>query len=66
MFEISSAPDKWQQIIRDVLTKCGEGDANIADDIIVYGRNVHEHTVYCISEYTPLARWVIQPQLTKY
>ena len=34
MFGITSAPEKYQQIIRDVLRKC-DGVANIADDLIV-------------------------------
>ena len=42
MFGITSAPEKYQQIIRDVLRKC-DGVANIADDLIVYGRGVKEH-----------------------
>ena len=45
MFGLSSAPEKYQQIIRDVLAECGEGVANIADDIIVFGRNLKEHDV---------------------
>ena len=42
MFGITSAPEKYQQIIRDVLRGC-EGVANIADDIIIHGRDVEEH-----------------------
>ena len=42
MFGITSAPEKYQQIIRDVLRNC-DGVANIADDLIVYGRGVKEH-----------------------
>ena len=43
MFGVSSAPEKYQQIIRDTLAQCGVGVANIADDIVVYGSNVDEH-----------------------
>lgn len=43
MFGVSSAPEKYQQIIRGVIAKCGAGVANIADDIVVYGRDVAEH-----------------------
>ena len=42
MFGISSAPEKYQQIVRDVLRGC-KGVANIADDIIVHGKTVEEH-----------------------
>nr|XP_039266286.1 uncharacterized protein K02A2.6-like [Styela clava] len=42
MFGLSSAPEKYQQIIRDVVKNC-RGVANIADDIIIHGRNVKEH-----------------------
>ena len=39
MFGVTSAPEKYQQIIRDVL----RGFANIADDRIVHGKGVDEH-----------------------
>ncbi len=42
MFGINSAPEKYQQIIRDVLRKC-EGVANIADDLVVHGKDRAEH-----------------------
>ena len=42
MFGIASAPEKYQQIIRDILRGCN-GVANIADDIIVHGRDLKEH-----------------------
>ena len=42
MFGITSAPEKYQQIIGDVLRTC-KGVANIADDLIVHGRNLEEH-----------------------
>ena len=35
MFGITSAPDKYQQVIQKVL-KCCSGTANISDDIIIY------------------------------
>lgn len=41
-FGISSAPEKYQHIISQVLQDC-EGVANIADDIIVHGSNQQEH-----------------------
>ena len=42
MFGISSVPEKYQQVIQQVLQDC-EGTANISDDIIVYGPNQVEH-----------------------
>ena len=42
MFGISSAPEVYQHIIRQVLSGC-EGAQNIADDIIVHGSSVEEH-----------------------
>ncbi|XP_022788169.1 uncharacterized protein K02A2.6-like [Stylophora pistillata] len=42
MFRVTSAPEKYQQIIRDVLRGCA-GVANIADDLIVHGGDVEEH-----------------------
>ena len=42
MFGVSSAPEKYQQIIRDVLRGC-EGVANIADDLVIHGNGVEEH-----------------------
>lgn len=41
-FGVSSAPELYQKIVRDVLDGC-EGVANIADDIIVHGKDVKEH-----------------------
>ena len=55
MFGISSAPEHYQKIIRDVLKKC-EGIANIADNIVVHGRMPEEHdqrllvVLRCLSE----------------
>ena len=37
MFGVTSAPEKYQQIIRDVLRGC-EDVANIADELILRGR----------------------------
>ena len=42
MFGVTSAPEKYQQVIRDVLRGCG-GVANIADDLVVNGKDVEEH-----------------------
>ena len=42
MFGVTSAPEKYQQIIRDVLRGCGRV-ANIADDLIIHGNGVEEH-----------------------
>lgn len=42
MFGITSAPEKHQQVIQQVLQDCS-GTANISDDIIVYGRDIEEH-----------------------
>ena len=41
-FGISSGPEKYQQIIQQVLSEC-TGAVNIADDIIVHGANYAEH-----------------------
>ena len=42
VFGISSAPEKYQQVIQQVLQNC-DGTANISDDIIVYGPHQVEH-----------------------
>ena len=42
MFGITSAPEKYQKIISDDIRGCN-GVANIADDMIVYGRDLKEH-----------------------
>ena len=42
MFGISSAPEKYQKIISDVIQGCS-GAANIADDLIVHGADLEEH-----------------------
>ena len=42
MFGISSAPEKYQKVISDVIRGC-HGVANIADDLIVHGVNLEEH-----------------------
>ena len=42
MFGITSAPEKYKKIISDVIRGC-HGVANIADDLIVYGRDLKQH-----------------------
>ena len=42
MFGITSAPEKYQKIISDVIQGC-DGVANIANDLIVYGSDLEEH-----------------------
>ena len=42
MFGVTSAPKKYQQIIRDVLHGC-EGNINIADDLVIHGNGVEQH-----------------------
>ena len=42
MFGITSAPEKYQQVIQQVLNGCS-GTANISDDIIVYGSDTAKH-----------------------
>ena len=42
MFGLSSAPEKYQKIVCDLLKNC-QGVANIADDVIVYGVDREEH-----------------------
>ena len=42
MFGISSAPEKYQKVILDVV-RGSHGVANIADDLIVHGVNLEEH-----------------------
>ena len=42
MFRITSAPEKYQKIISDVIQGC-DGVANITDDLIVYGSDLEEH-----------------------
>ena len=42
MFGISSAPEKYQRIISDVIRGC-KGVANIADDLTVYEKDAGEH-----------------------
>ena len=42
MFGISSAPEIYQHVIQQVLKGC-EGTANIADAIIVHGRDMDDH-----------------------
>ena len=42
MFDIASACQNYQKIVKDVLHNCTRA-ANIADDLIVHGRGVKEH-----------------------
>ncbi|PFX31209.1 Uncharacterized protein K02A2.6 [Stylophora pistillata] len=42
MFGVTSAPEKYQQIIQGVLRGC-EGVANVADDLIIHGRGEEQH-----------------------
>ena len=42
MFGVTSTPEKYQQIIRDVL-RCCEGVANIADDLVIHGNGIEEY-----------------------
>ena len=42
MFGITSAPEKYQKLVSEMLQGCN-GVANIADDLIVYGSGVEEH-----------------------
>ena len=50
MFGISSAPEKYQKIISDVIQSCN-GVANIADDLIVHGTNLKSMTEICMQFY---------------
>ena len=42
MFRITSAPEKYQKIISDVIQGCNSV-ANIADGLIIYGSDLEEH-----------------------
>ena len=42
MFGITSAPEKYQTIVKDALTGC-KGVTNIADDLIIHGCGIQEH-----------------------
>jgi hypothetical protein len=42
MFGISSAPEKYQQVISQIFHDC-EGVQNISDDIVIHGCNEQEH-----------------------
>ena len=42
MFGMTSAPGKYQQIVRDVLGGC-EGVVNTTADLIIHGNSVQEH-----------------------
>ena len=42
MFGITSAPEKYQKIVKDVLIGC-KGNANIAENLIIHGCGIKEH-----------------------
>ena len=42
MFGVTSASEKYRQIVRDVLKGC-PGVANIANDLIIHGKGVEDH-----------------------
>ena len=42
MLGVTSAPEKYQQIVSDVRRDCS-GVANIADDLIIHGKSVEKH-----------------------
>ena len=42
LFGVNSAPEKYQQIVRQVLAGI-EGVQNIADDLVVHGKGVNDH-----------------------
>jgi transposase InsO family protein len=42
MFGISAAPEMYQHVIAQTLSKC-EGVVNISDDILVHGRDMKQH-----------------------
>ena len=42
MFGITSAPEKYQNIVKDALIGC-KGFKNIADDLIIHGCGIQEH-----------------------
>ena len=42
MFGMTSAPGKYQQIVRDMLEGC-EGVVNTTADLIIHGKSVQEH-----------------------
>ena len=41
LFGVNSAPEKYQQIVRQVFADI-EGVQNIADDAVVHGKNVED------------------------
>jgi len=49
MFGVTLVPEKYQQIVRDVLRGC-TGVANIADDLIIRGKDVveHDHCLFAV------------------
>ena len=55
MFRITSAPEKYQKIVKDTLVVC-KGGVNIADDHIIHRRGIQEHdenllaVLHCLRE----------------
>ena len=56
MFGITSASEKYQQVIQKVLKYCS-GMANISDDIIIYGPNRAENDKRLKKVLTRLKVW---------
>ena len=54
MFGVTSAPEKYQQIIRDVLKGCA-GVVNIADDLILHGKDIEDHDVRLFAVFDRLS-----------
>jgi len=42
MFAVTTAPEKYRQIVKDVLRGCA-GVANIVDDLIIHSKDVEEN-----------------------
>ena len=63
MFGISSAPEKYQQVIHEVIAGC-KGAANMADDIIVYGvdKKEHDENLYAVLERIQKSGLTLNPQ----
>jgi len=53
-FDVNSAPELYQHVIRQVLQDC-PGASNIADDIVVHGRGREEHDKRLVSVFRKLA-----------
>ena len=57
MFGVTSAPEKYQKIVADVLHGC-EGVANLADDLIEHGCGIKEHDRSMIIQKA----WLLKPK----